>query len=71
VDTVKVNYITYKVIEAHTADELEAEGYGNVANLMRENKIALRLVLQRPRGRKFYHANQYESGNIGNVVTLF
>ena len=54
-----IDGITYNVIQTKNANDVEANGHKNVARVMRENGIALDLTLQRPRGKKLYHAVQY------------
>ena len=61
-DTVTITRITYTVLNARTADQMEAEGFPRVAQVMRQNNIKLDLNLKRPNGQKLFHAVQWTNG---------
>jgi len=44
--------------------------YPNTARAMRQNNIALDLILQRPNGKKLYSAVYYRSGVFSRVIPL-
>ena len=69
--TVTIDHITYNIIEARTPEDMESLGYSRTAQAMRESRITHDLHLQRPRGRRYYHAVQWESGVHSTVTTLF
>ena len=61
--TVKIDGITYKVIENTTPEIAEAKGHPNMAKQMRKVGISNDLVLQRPRGKKFYWTVKSANGS--------
>lgn len=65
-----IDNVTYNVIQARNADEMEAAGYANTARVMREHGHRLDLVLQRPKGKKLYWALQYKSGVYCKPLTI-
>jgi len=69
-EQVIISGITYKVIRKRDADQMETTGHSNTAKVMRRNGIACDLVLQRPKGKKFYMAVQYMNGAYSRVTTL-
>jgi hypothetical protein len=69
-EQVTISGTTYKVVRKRNADDMEATGHKNTARVMRKNRIACDLVLQRPKGKKFYSAVQYANGAYSTVVTL-
>jgi hypothetical protein len=67
---ITANGITYNIVCRRNADDMEACGFKNTARTMRENGIAYDLILQRPRGKKFYAIVQYTNGSCSAVMTL-
>ena len=67
--TVKIDCITYSVVQSRTPEQMEQE-YPNTARAMRQNNIALDLILQRPNGKKLYSAVYYRSGVFSRVIPL-
>lgn len=68
--TIKIDYIIYNVIKSRTPEHMGADGHPRTAEAMRQNNIALDLILQRPAGKKFYHAVRYGSGVFSRVIAL-
>ena len=56
--TLKIEGITYKVIRRWTPEDYEANGYRNVAQMLREYGEDARLVLQRPSGSTYYETRE-------------
>lgn len=67
-DTVKIDNVTYNVIKARTADQMEAEGFPNVAKNMRSHNVKLDLVLQRPKGQRLYWTIQWTNNVYATLV---
>jgi hypothetical protein len=70
-NTVDIGYITYNIIESRTPEDMEQAGHPLTAQAMRGNRIIADLILQRPKGTRYYHAVQWESGAYSAVTTLF
>ena len=64
-DTVKIENVTYEIVKAETADDMDARNLHNVARMMRENKIEKQLLLKRPNGKKMYFSNQFAPSKYG------
>jgi len=56
--TITIEGIKYNVIRRWTPEDYEANGYNNVANMLREYQEDARLVLQRPRGSTYYETRE-------------
>lgn len=69
-NTVTINYITYNIVQARTSEDMRLVSYPNTAQAMDDCRILYDLILQRPKGKRFYHAVQYFSGVISRVITL-
>ena len=68
--TVKINHINYTVKMRKTADDMDADGHHNVANMMRTNGIAAQLYLQRGNGTRMYCTNEMTNGYINTPFTI-
>lgn len=69
-NTVKIDRITYAVLDARNADQMEAAGFPRVAQVMRQNNIKLDLNLKRPNGQKVFHAIQWTNGVYSTPVKI-
>ena len=67
---VKIDRITYQIVKSRTPDEMAADGHLNTAKAMKQNNIALDLILQRPKGKKLYHVVLYRSGVFSTATIL-
>ena len=69
-DEITINYITYKVRMRKTVEDFEAEGLHNIARMMRGNKNAAQLYLQRPRGKRMYYSVETVRGFCTNPISI-
>lgn len=51
-ETITVDGITYRVLQARTAEEMRADGLPTFADLMEQQGVAYYVNAQRPKGRK-------------------
>lgn len=58
-EKITVKGTIYLVVNSFTPKQMEEKGMLNVANMMRTNRVARQLFLQRPEGEKIYHCNEY------------
>ncbi len=56
---IKIDGITYEVVQAHTPDDVESAGRKNTADAMRSNGCSRHLVLRRPKGRVLYISSEW------------
>ena len=67
---ITINHITYKVKMRKTADDFDAAGQHNIANMMRENGNAAQLYLQRPRGKRMYYSVETVRGFHTDPISI-
>lgn len=67
---IKVNGITYDIIQRHTAEQMRADGLNALADLMDTNAQDANLVLKRPNGKTQYFAISHTSGYVSDPISL-
>jgi hypothetical protein len=63
--TIKIENVTYEIVKAETADDMDSRNLHNIARMMRENKIEKQLLLKRPNGKILYFSNQFAPSKYG------
>jgi len=66
-EMISIGDTVYKVLEARTPDQCEADGHANTARHLRKHHIAVDYWLQRPSGNYVYVAEKFEDGTFSRV----
>ncbi len=68
--TLEIAGVAYNVHLWQTPEDMEDDGHGNLARVMRENRQTAQVCLTRGRGRTLYSAVVFASGNVSEPFSL-